>query len=126
VTTGNVNARREATFGLQLFGPGGQSQQVTAVIDTGYNGTLTLPMTSVRALGLVPDVARRVRLADGTRRVLNCFAAEILWNGQRRSILVLAADPPALLGTVLLDGCHLGIDFVPGGAVAITPLGPTP
>jgi clan AA aspartic protease len=124
--SGSVNARREATVRLHLIGPGGQTRDVTVVIDTGYNGTLTLPLAVINSLGLASALQRWVKLADGSRSSLQSYAAELLWEGQRRQILVLAIDEAPLLGTVLLDGCHLGIDFVPGGAVAITPLGSTP
>jgi clan AA aspartic protease len=120
--TGRVDAQKQATLRLQVFGPSGQSLEATAVIDTGYNGKLTLPIATITALALTPDVTRRVRLADTTRRVLNCFAAEILWAGQRRRILVLEVEGDPLVGTALLDGHRLEIDFVDGDAVSINPL----
>ena len=120
--TGKVDAQRQATLRLQVFGPGGQSLEVTAVIDTGYNGALTLPTATITALALTPEVTRRVRLADASRRVINCYTAEILWAGQRRRIVALAVEGDPLVGTALLDGYQLVIDFVAGGSVSITPL----
>jgi len=120
--TGRVDARRQAILELQVYGPGGQMLQVPAVIDTGYNGALTLPMAIVTALALPPDVSRRVRLADASRRVLNCYAAELLWDGQRRQVVVLSVEGDPLVGTALLDGCHLEIDFADGGPVSTRPL----
>ena len=40
---GFVNANLEAIVPLSLRGPEGQTREVSAVIDTGYSGALTLP-----------------------------------------------------------------------------------
>ena len=40
---GLVNADREVTLRLRIFGTSGQSEEVEAVIDTGFTGHLTLP-----------------------------------------------------------------------------------
>ena len=48
---GFVNANLEAVVAIPLQGPAGQTQEVDAVIDTGFNGYLTLPPTMVADLG---------------------------------------------------------------------------
>ena len=50
--TGSVNANYEAIIHLSVRGPGGQEREVDAVIDTGFNGFLTLPPALVTALDL--------------------------------------------------------------------------
>ena len=50
--TGIVNAKLEATISVNVPGPGWQFRDTQAVIDTGYNGFITLPMSMVTALSL--------------------------------------------------------------------------
>ena len=119
---GTVGARLEVSITLRIFGPGGQTQDVTAAIDTGYNGGLTLPLTVVTALNLTQLAAKEVTLGDNRRRVMSFFDAVVLWDGRMRRTRVLCAEVKLLVGTALLRGHHLGIDFVSGGTASITSL----
>ena len=49
---GVVNAAYEAVVTLPVQGPAGQSREVEAVIDTGFNRFLTLPPALVAELDL--------------------------------------------------------------------------
>ena len=51
--TGSVNAYREPIIGLTIRGPIGKEMEVEAVIDTGFNGSLSLPSSLIALLGLV-------------------------------------------------------------------------
>ena len=44
---GFVNANLEAVVNVPIRGPAGQTREVEAVIDTGFNGFLTLPPSLV-------------------------------------------------------------------------------
>jgi predicted aspartyl protease len=76
---GTVGARLHATILLKVLGPTGQTQEITAAIDTGYNGTLTLPLAVVTALSLAPLAAKTVTLGDNSRKVMSFFDADVLW-----------------------------------------------
>ncbi|MYA49505.1 MAG: hypothetical protein F4047_05615 [Caldilineaceae bacterium SB0670_bin_27] len=52
---GVVNAAYEAVITLPLQGPAGQTQEVEAVVDTGFNRFLTLPPEVVNELELHVD-----------------------------------------------------------------------
>ena len=116
---GVVNSRLEATLPVQVFGPGGQRVDVTAVIDTGYSGTLSLPMAVITSLALSPLASRVVRLADRSRRVLNSYEADVLWDRQKRTLRVLAVEGDPLIGAALLKDYTLEAKFVDGGAVPV-------
>lgn len=96
--------------------------EITAVIDTGYNGYLSLPLATITALALSRRASRSVTLGDGSRRVLNFHEAKIDWGGQRLSIPILNVEGDPLLGTALLQGYKLDADFLIGGVVRITPV----
>jgi predicted aspartyl protease len=49
---GRVNAHREALVSLPLRGAQGEEHAIEAVIDTGYNGFLTLPPALIEQMGL--------------------------------------------------------------------------
>jgi clan AA aspartic protease len=116
---GSVGPRLEAVILVKVFGPTGQVREVTAEIDTGFNGALTLPVVTASALSLTPLAPKTVTLGDGSQKVVSIFDAEVLWDGQRRKVRVLCAEITPVIGTALLSGYHLGVDFVDGGVVAI-------
>jgi clan AA aspartic protease len=119
--TGTVNTVLEATLRLQVHGTNSQAE-VTAVIDTGYNGSLTLPRALVTALALMPLASRSVTLGDASRRVLDFYEAEIIWDGQQQTIALLCVEGDPLIGTALLKGYKMEAEFVIGGPVRILAL----
>ena len=119
---GIVNARRAAIVQLRLRGPGGVESVVDALVDTGFTSSLTLPIATIVALGLVRHSRGRAVLGDGSVRQFDVYSAEVEWGSGWRPILASALGDEALLGMRLLAGHELRIEVVPGGVVAITPL----
>lgn len=117
--TGIVNVFLEATLSLEIYGPVNSITKIT-VIDTGYNGALTLPLAVITALALIPLVSRAVTLGDTSQRILDFYEAEVIWDGQRQSIQVLCVEGDPLIGTALLNGYKMETDFVVGGQVRIS------
>lgn len=119
---GAVNARREAVVPLRVRGPSGTELAVDAVVDSGFTASLTLPAAVVAALGLARQSGGGAVLADGSARQFDIYAAEVMWDGGWRPVLVSALGDEVLLGMRLLEGHELRIGVVPGGVVEITPL----
>lgn len=90
--TGRVTAHREATLPLTVLGPDQRQQAVDAVLDTGFNGFLTLPSHVVRTLQLPFVGHRRATLGDASIVVLDLYLAIVLWHEQEREVLVLQAE----------------------------------
>jgi clan AA aspartic protease len=119
--TGHVTATLEATIDLKIRGPNGE-QQVTALLDTGFNGFFTMHSALVAALGLSWFCRHQGHLADGSSQIIDAYEASIDWEGRTKTIEVLAIDAPSLAGMKLLQGSELRIEVESGGAVEINPL----
>ena len=100
---GVVNAAYEAVIPLTVQGPAGQTQDIDAVINTGFTGFLTLPSGVVVELGLPFINVSQATLADGSEVTLDVFRATVLWDGEPRYVRAYAADATPLAGMRLLD-----------------------
>ena len=116
---GAVNAAYEAVIPLTVQGPAGQTQDIEAVIDTGFSGFLTLPSGAVVELGLPFVNTSQVTLADGSEATLDTYRAAVVWDEELRYIRAYAADTTPLVGMRLLDGHDLSIRVRNGGRVVI-------
>ena len=119
---GVVNAAYEPVITLALQGPSGQSRDIEAVVDTGFNGFLTLPTVLVSELGLPFISIGRAILANGNEIAYEVYGVAVLWDGHPRYVEADAADTTPLVGMLLLDGHDLNIRVRNGGAVVIQPV----
>jgi hypothetical protein len=71
--TGVVNAQTEATIRLPVRAADGREQEIKAVLDTGFNGSLTLPPAVIANLGLQWRT-RGLVISLISRRGLGCDA----------------------------------------------------
>jgi len=117
--TGTVNADYEAVIRLFVQGPAELAHEVDAIIDTGFNGFLTLPPALVTALGLMRRSRGRALLANGSEELFDIYGVTVLWDGQQRYVEADAVDTTPLVGMSLLDGYDLHIQVADGGQVVI-------
>lgn len=92
----------------------GESKRLTteAVIDTGFNGELSIPVNLAIELGLKLIALEKVELADGSRRSQMVFSGKILWEKTERDVNIFVTYPGEhLIGTMLLGGQNMNIDF---------------
>ncbi|BAZ30775.1 hypothetical protein NIES4074_32370 [Cylindrospermum sp. NIES-4074] len=71
--TGIVNADFEAIIPLSVFGLDGKIYTQDAVIDTGFNGWLSLPTNLITRLNLRWKRRGRAILGDGSECVFNVY-----------------------------------------------------
>ena len=119
---GVVNAHTEATIRLPVRDADGREQEIEAILDTGFNGSLTLPPATIANLGLRWRTRGLVMLANGTEDHCDIYVATVIWDGRPRNILVEAADTDPLGGMALLYGHDLHMQVIEGGGVVIEPL----
>ena len=116
---GVVNDAYEAIVALSLQGPGGQAQDIEAVIDTGYSGFLTLPTELVSELGLPFAYMGQAVLANDSQVNFDVHYVTVQWNGQPRDIAADVTGSTPLVGMLLLDMHRLSIEVERGGRVII-------
>ena len=119
---GIVNAYYEPVIALSLQGPDEQILEIEAVVDTGYNGFLTLPPSVVSDLRLPYASRSKANLVDGSVAEFNVYRVTALWDGNPRLIEADEANSTPLVGMMLLDGHNMSIDVENGGRVLISPL----
>jgi clan AA aspartic protease len=120
--TGHVNTALEATIELTVRGTTVRRKNVKAMVDTGFNGSLTLPPALIAKLGLVWRSYGSATLANGSIDDFDVYTATVIWDGAPRKILVEAANTEPLVGMRLLAGYDLRIQTVAGGSVTIEAL----
>jgi clan AA aspartic protease len=118
---GTVTADREAVVRLTIRGPGGTEIEIKTIVDTGFNGYLTLPPSLIRALALPRRGRRKATLADGSQIILDAYRVTVIWDGQPRAVAALEATGGALIGMSLMYGYVVTLHVVDGGRVTIQP-----
>ena len=116
---GVVSRNREATISLVVVNENRQTKLITAVIDTGYTGYLSLPSEIITELNLSWTGIDRGTLGDGSEVTFEVYAAKVIWDGEYRDIPVNEAETDPLVGISLLYGYDLHIQTVEGGDVTI-------
>ncbi|WP_419756912.1 clan AA aspartic protease [Anabaena sp. FACHB-595] len=99
--------------------PGQPDFSLDFVIDTGFNGYLTLPPQAVSAMNLPLHSTIPAILADGSQVLSSIHLATIVWDNVEKVVFVLASANKPLLGTGMMNGYHLGIDFEDNGLVSL-------
>jgi len=117
--TGIVTDDRQALIRLTVRGLTGQEQEIEAIIDTGFDGCLSLPSSLVLLLSLPWRERGRALLADGSESVFDIYEGTVLWDGQVRRIPVHEAETIPLIGMALLQGYALTVQVQPGGNVTL-------
>ena len=92
---------------------------ITAIVDTGCDGDLCLPVRLAVPLGLELVGEQIVELADGTRKTELVFAGSVrLFDDTPAVRIMLTNREDALRGTRLWDQYRVSIEF-PGGRVKL-------
>ena len=120
--TGSVNSALEGILRVTVRGPHGQHRRITAVIDTGYNGALTLPPGLIAELGLPWSDTGSVMLGDGSTCACDIYVGTTVWDRRSISTFVEEADTTPLVGMQLLQGFELKMNVERRGQITIKPL----
>jgi clan AA aspartic protease len=116
---GIVNFRYELTLPLVVSNGNEQRELIKTVIDTGFDGFLSLPSEIIIRLGLPWRTSSIATLGDGSKTVFDFYTGTVIWDGQYRLIDVAESETEPLLGLAMLRGYRLQVDNVKGGIVKI-------
>jgi clan AA aspartic protease len=102
---------------LKLISAMEEEIELSAIIDTGYNGEVILSENKIQEMGLEFLGTIDTELADGRIVELDLFRGRIKWFGRIQEVAVGASrSDDTLLGTLLLADCELDINFKDGWA----------
>jgi predicted aspartyl protease len=125
--TGTVNADFEPIIRLSVCGSDGKVYTQDAIVDTGFNGWLSLPPNLIAELNLKWKRRGRAILGDETECVFDVYEAVLLWDGnmltipfaKRRLCRIDEADSEPLAGMSLMEGYQLTVQVFEGGHVEL-------
>jgi clan AA aspartic protease len=116
---GFVTADRTIVIPVEVLYDQNDSLSINAIIDTGFDGDLTLPGEVFNSLRATKSGTRQMELADGSLVEMGSYLMEVNWFGHARDVVAIESESEPLLGMSLLWGSRVRID---GGDVAIEQL----
>ena len=116
---GFVNQNCEAMLPIVVGRDNKPTQLVEALIDTGFTGFLSLPLSMIESLRLPWIFSDSVTLGDGSEVIFQMYRATAIWDGQFKVVDVAASESELLLGMSLLYGFKLQVEAVERGTVSI-------
>lgn len=99
---------------IEIFGITKEKKKIKALIDTGFNGYLSLPYVDAFPLGLVLKGIESSTLADGsTSHHFVCIGSAILDGKEVTTLIDIQPSCAVLMGTQLLKklGKFINVDF---------------
>ena len=116
---GRINQRLEPVINVPILDNHDIAHSFEFILDTGFNGHLTLPSDVIDRLGLKYSGQRAVTMADGFVHDVDVFTARVLWHENPRPVFVIRLDSFPLLGMRSLLGCRLSMNVYAGGRVVV-------
>jgi clan AA aspartic protease len=110
--SGIVNADFEAIIALSVCSSNGTVYKQNAIIDTGFNGWLSLPPDLIAKLNLKWKRPGRAILGDGSECIFNVYEAVVIWDGSYLTIPIDEADSEPLIGMSMMCWNGFGSKFI--------------
>lgn len=119
---GIVDQNCEATIRLVVGNADAGRQVIDAVIDTGFTGFLTLPMSVLTNLNLWAYRREQGILGDGSTCIFDVYRGLVIWDGEFQQVDINESETTPLVGMSLLYGYRMQLDAIEGGTVTIQAL----
>ncbi len=105
-----------------LFDRDGQRHWHRPLLDTGFNGGMTLPGNKIDDLGLEYLTNTRMMLADGNLVVVPTYEIPMLWRDEIEVVKVFRMEGDPLLGMDLMRGARIEFDATHLGEILAKPI----
>ena len=111
MASGRVNANDEPLISIEIYLKL-KLQKFTAIIDTGFNGSLSVPESLIENAGWKELGVEEYELASGERMTARVFSGRVRFDGEQKDIPVLSTKSgDILIGTKLLRNKKLVVNF---------------
>ena len=117
--TGIVNVDFEPIIPLSICGSDGKVCTQDAIVDTGFNGWLSLPPDLIAESNLKWKRRGRAILGDGSECVFDVYEAVLVWNKNFLTIPIDEADSEPLVSMSLMEGYQLIVQVFEGSHVEL-------
>ena len=114
---------REFVVGILVSNEEGEQVSLSAVVDTGFSGYLTLPFSVIQRLNLPQTDIEEASIADGTVIRFGVYQAIVEWDEEERTVAALATEGDTLIGISLMMKSIGTSEFDEGGSVFFEPTG---
>jgi clan AA aspartic protease len=118
--TGIVNEEFEPIIPISFYDSDGNVYTQDTIVDTGFNGWLSLAPDLISQLNLKWKRRGRAILGDGSECVFNVYEAVLVWDGNLLTIPIDEADSEPLVGMSLMEGYQLMVQVFEGGHVELS------
>ncbi len=102
---------------IVVAGSNGTKKSFNALLDTGFDGVVSISREESEELGIRRLGEHRSVLADGTVRIAPIFAGRVLFVGEWRDVPITTSGDVALIGMQLIYGSRLTLDVFLDGDV---------
>jgi clan AA aspartic protease len=110
----------EPIIPLSVCGSDGKVYTQDAIVDTGFDGWLSLPPDLIAQLNLRWKRRGRAILGDGSECVFNVYEAIVVWDEDPLTIPVDEADSDPLVGMSLMESYQLMVQVFERGLVELS------
>ena len=108
---GRVNRYGEPVISIQLI-LRNRLANLTAVIDTGFNGYLNVPRRLLRQSKLLANGTEKFEIATGALVEQEIYLGQVIFDGQRSPVYTVATEAQdILIGTKVLRRKTLVVNF---------------
>lgn len=91
------------------------NKEIEAIIDTGFNGALSLPQKVIEELKLKKIGSAQYVMADGTISDSNIYLAEVTWFNEKVEVSVISSSSEfSLMGMELLSRAKIILEPAKG------------